>query len=314
MELPVNHCPRLNQTGPKRFRTVACQRHETADHISATMKWALYLLPLPMLMMGNFSPATDTGDYAPYFAFNNGVPDEGMKCSPEEWSLIQNSLESTIPGHRKLGTRARNLKDCSNQFGYYFENGCGKNGMLRSVGHTPTSAVPTNAYRAILWPQRRKTALVDRCATDDNKVNATLSALVPRLSASCRALIRAPIEISCVQRVGCDSIAHFSLWNADTDQLIVAKVPTRNGAFCASTAVAWEAISNFDVGSVQFRWQGPSDSESTRTVEQAPYLAFGRNGTNVYGMKFPIGEYTLTATVDNEPTTANTIGFQVVEC
>jgi hypothetical protein len=281
---------------------------------NSSMKFALYLLPLPVLLMGNFSPAPDTGDYAPYFAFNNGVQDEGMKCSPDEWNLIQNSLDSTIPGHRKLGVRVRYLKDCSNRFGYYFGNGCGKNGMQRSVGHTPASIVPSSFTIPKFWLQPREIALVDRCAINDNKVNATLSALVPRLSASCRTLIRAPLEISCLQRVGCDPIAHFSLWNADTDQLIVAKVPTRNGAFCANTTVAWEAVSNFDVGSVQFRWQGPSDSESTITVEQAPYLAFGHTGTNFHGRKFPIGEYTLTATVDNEPTTANTIRFQVVEC
>jgi hypothetical protein len=279
------------------------------SQISITMRLSIILLPLPLLTM-SFNPADSGGDYAPHFTFNKDIEEEGKSCTAEEWNLVRNTLDNAVPGHRRVGTRARSLRENSSSSSYYYGSGCYSTSKLQTR-ETDVQNHSTATNRRSLWAFSQPK--VDQCAVDVKSARANLDVLLPRLSSTCQALIKSPLDVACVERVECE-ISHFSLRSAETDRLIVAKVPARGGSFCANSPVTLEAITKFDLGKVQFSWKDAQGQENTRIENAAPYLMMGRTGTNVHGAKFPVGEYTLTATSESDPTKTQTISFKTVGC
>jgi hypothetical protein len=101
---------------------------------------------------------------------------------------------------------------------------------------------------------------------------------------------------------------------AKTNSAIVDDFPSSGGSVCGNTTVVFQAVTSFDLGKVQFSWTGPMGQKTTYTQLQSPYRISGNTNVNLFGMNYPYGNFTLTASAIDKASSAKTINFKVIKC
>lgn len=157
------------------------------------------------------------------------------------------------------------------------------------------------------------------CEKDVLSVNALLKALPVPLSPECLALVIAPKEVTCRERVEC-TIDYFNLWDAANDTMLIEGFPETGGRICSSTKATFQAVPTFDIGKVVFNAKVVASSVITRRVWRgntdyaAPYFLLSHTGTDLSGVNFPVGTYTIMAYISPNPSNGRNTTFTVDAC
>jgi hypothetical protein len=138
----------------------------------------------------------------------------------------------------------------------------------------------------------------------------------PKLSNACKAYIGSTPsrKYSCREILECH-ITGFALWNADTEKLDTAVLPSNGTKICSTFKPNFEAVTNFHIGDVNYLVKNDKGFIYTRREWDTPYFAFGNTGyTDIYSKQLDVGNYTLTAVAIAAPTKSVTIKFEIVPC
>jgi hypothetical protein len=283
---------------------------------------AFYVGSLFLLCIGRIAAA---GRYFPYVTFNNDIEEKGKSCLPEEWTLISDTVNKKRIGQRNLGRKSQ----CYFSRKYGWDEWALRSGR-RLVEIVPQAPATMGNQAAKGLRGLGSSAFYgydqEQCDIDTDRVNATLIALLPRLSESCQALVTSPMEVSCMKKVKCD-ISHLTLWNTKTGVAIAEEIPPSGGVYCNNAIISIEAVTNFDIGRVNMAWTGPMwrgsvlsdkmdqfNSPFNITEPVSPYFMFGKHKNGPYGMRLPPGNFTLTATSSKDTAKAKTISFTMKWC
>jgi hypothetical protein len=267
-----------------------------------------------------------TPDYAIRILFNHGqtLPG-GQTCNITEWDQVLATIFSAAGmrrrgrnlrmggdnGARQLPARTNCDKACAGfnpQFCANIYPDCkGWTGRDLSI----SDAMPS--YQADNVKNRNLViTTLSQCQVKVGDINVALNNLGNVVSAQCTAVMAAQRDFTCYDSNVC-GIEKFRLWNADTDT--VANENFVNGSsFCRSAfRFNVEAVGVPCVGDVDMNMYGPNFFDNTYEG-LAPYVIFGQNGTNIYGKRLAVGNYTLTATPDMKADLTKTLTFNINNC
>jgi hypothetical protein len=155
-----------------------------------------------------------------------------------------------------------------------------------------------------------------QCLKQIEQINEKLGKVAPTLSSPCQEMVTKQKHFSCVDVVPC-TISHFSLWNTETNAVIVPVVPAKGTTFCQNTKFTFEAIVNFDNGPLQFSIMEKKVYifNSTVTYSEPYYMTSGSpTDSTLQGLTLEPGTYDLTAWPENDTTKLSLAEFKVKKC
>jgi hypothetical protein len=248
--------------------------------------------------------STVVSEIVPFVTLNGGVTTTTKFCNKVEWDFVMGELYKAFKPVRRLGgqmeqsdageqptSRDLQLFKCDGKYSSW-KPGCGGRASRRLQGSATV------------------------CKADIARFNKVLDGLLSsmNLSSACKAYIGpTPTRAySCREILECN-IKWFALWNADTDKLETAVLPSNGTKICSTFKPNFEAATNFHVGDVSYLLANNKGDIYMRREWDTPYFAFGNTGyTNIYAKQLDVGNYTLTAVAIAAPTKSLTIQFEIV--
>jgi hypothetical protein len=121
-------------------------------------------------------------------------------------------------------------------------------------------------------------------------------------------------KVECVETTDNCFVEQFDLWDARLNFLMVPNLPPTGTTFCMRKRVTFRAQTNFFIGKMYFVIRGSNGYFANKTEWAAPYFFKGEDGPDVHGSLFPPGNYTVTATAEDNPLHTKTISFRSRAC
>jgi hypothetical protein len=262
--------------------------------------------------------ATASADYAPFVTFSNGQIAANETCTHEEMDIISGKVKKAV-----LHEKGRRLRSTKLQ----------KKRALQLLKCFPLMAWATGKCGGATYTRRlgaeetkegggQEQHQTDACSAKTVKFNAELDLAATKISSECAAFLDTR-TFECRQVLDCD-IATFHTWNAYNDTIFQSDFPVSGATtntLCSRINWAFQADTNFDVGTVQFTLTGPDGYSFSRTDYKAPYFLYGSKGTDRLGNRhyfngamLHVGTYTLTAVALASPESPHTAQFNIVDC
>jgi hypothetical protein len=253
-------------------------------------------------------------EIVPFVMLNGGVTTPTKSCNEIEWIFVMSELYKAFKPARRLGAQ-REQTPGSEQTGETLPVSVSRD-LLGLCDGKYTAWRPGCGGKV----SRRLQGSTTACSADIAKFNNVLDRLLlvpaPKLSSACKAYIgSAPSRTySCREILECH-ITGIALWNADTDKLHTAVLPSNGTStkICSNMYPNFQAVTNFHIGDVNYLVTNDKGFIYTRREWDTPYFAFGNTGlTNIYAKKLDVGNYTLTAVALAAPTKSVTVHFEIV--
>jgi hypothetical protein len=202
------------------------------------------------------------------------------------------------------GVRGRNLDVNASQNRQLARTKCGCFGFCGFVHGCPALAKRRRRRHRDLQATSTQYASplsnTTQCAADLAAITAALIQLPPKLSTPCQALLAAPRTVYCHKAVPC-GIDHVSVWNAMNNSQVVSHFPTSGGMLCARDKQTLAAEVNYEPDRVYCTLTGGprSDMKFVNTEYGEPFFLHTKYGSDIRGMYFEPGNYTLRMVGDN---------------
>jgi hypothetical protein len=271
------------------------------------------------------------GQYGHVVILNDNKDDPPLKtCHGIDKTIISNAIQSAASARRLDGKGlAHTAKDeetnaahgrkltCPTGCGNYCwgsGTGCptGKGGRRRTK---ESRAEESHRRRRAQEQERRAVQMsLSMCESKIPFISAALDAVQPSLAPPCRAVVRAPRNITCQIFTTDFQIEVVKMVNADKNAVVTNNVPTGGTSFCQSQGVSFMAGTAFIVGRVNFLVYGPSGTLYNHTATASPYYFNGQASLGPKGVNFPLGTYTMKITSEYDKFNSKTFVFTVDDC
>jgi hypothetical protein len=272
--------------------------------------------------------------YATLFDFNYGIEEAGKFCSSQEWTLVQAVIanatlmatntppnlneNATVPPGRIRGRQRdlahhqqqqhhpqhRQLRFCRNCGRYcaMLGLGCVVQGRRRLEGSSSEHDALADIASQETSSHRRLTTACDRNIT---AVTTALEQLRPSLSTECQLDLCAPQHFLCPHH---DQLLCGILCTLECALDTVMFSNFSGQCFNRRTYVAVKAKTNYYLGSARFVVMGGPTQLNTADIV-SPYFIMGNDPSNIFGMYFAAGSYTLTAMSEDGNGFSKSINF-----
>jgi hypothetical protein len=270
--------------------------------------------------------------------FNNGIADPSLSCSAQDNLLVSRVFERPL-NRRNLRSSATSDQMARSPIDYIQEikqsNGNGEDRELQAPAHCKEDCrgYVTGQCRAIGCASYNKNRRLNKygqgflsnstyCRTTADSIESDLQYLVNQnmVSRSCIALLQAPRKIECYEDVMYGIVEAFKVIDADSDTELVSFLHAKR-TICNIKAFNFQVTVNDCVNSLNITLYnekaGYRRSVVRDTTVPGPYTVFGMVGTskeNFHGVSLPLGNYTIEATPDGNPSKTRERNFFIAQC